>query len=177
MKASDSDIIIRKVRDEHGWFGNMSDHSLAVPKAAFSLHNLGCGEEVEFFRAEAAFQALRFKGAESDETAKIVEELASIKNPMKAKFFAKGMADYMSVEQLSEEDLENMRLVLALKISQHDEIRDALEQSGDRFIVEDCSKRQRGSGLFWGAALDGDRWRGENWLGRLWMELREKLKG
>lgn len=43
-------------------------------------------------------------------------------------------------------------------------------------IVEDCTKRQRGSGLFWGAALIDGKWQSQNWLGQLWMELREELE-
>lgn len=43
-------------------------------------------------------------------------------------------------------------------------------------IVEDCTRRQRGSGPFWGAALIGGEWEGTNTLGVLWMELRGKLR-
>lgn len=44
-------------------------------------------------------------------------------------------------------------------------------------IIEDCTKRQNVSGLFWGAAFDANiaEWRGQNQLGKLWMELREQL--
>jgi len=65
---------------------------------------------------------------------------------------------------------------LRLKIEQHPELRETLIESGDAFIVEDCTKRQRGSGLFWGAALIDGSWVGQNWLGKLWMELRQNLQ-
>jgi ribA/ribD-fused uncharacterized protein len=151
------EAIIRKVREEHGWFGNMSHHPV--------VH-----EGKSFFTAEALFQSLRF----SDESIKT--SLAEIKNPMKAKFFAKARVDQMTVKPMSEADLENMRLVLRLKIEQHEEVRQALIDTGDILIVEDCTKRQHGSGLFWGAAQVDGAWQGQNWLGRLWMELRETLK-
>lgn len=151
--------IIRKVKEEHGWFGNMSHHPVVF-------------EGQSFFTAEALFQSLRF----SDESIK--KSLTEIRNPMKAKFFAKAKdrAALMTVQPMSEQDLENMRLVLRLKMEQHEEIRNALLATGDDLIVEDCTNRQGGSGLFWGAALVNGEWKGQNWLGRLLMELREKLK-
>lgn len=103
----------------------------------------------------------------------IIAMLTAEKNPMKAKMLAKGQAEQMTVEQLSQQDLDNMRLVLKLKYDQHQVVRDVLASTGDQLIVEDCTKRQRGSGLFWGAALIDEEWKGENWLGKLWMEIRD----
>ena len=106
--------------------------------------------------AEALFQCLRFDDEE------IKEAIRAEKSPMSAKFVAKKHADKMVVEQLSEQDLDNMRLCLKLKIEQHSQLKDELVKSGDILIVEDCSKRQRGSGLFWGAALIDGEWKGKN---------------
>jgi hypothetical protein len=117
--------------------------------------------------SEALFQALRF----SDET--ICEAIRQEKSPMGAKMKAKSFGDQMTVQTLGEKDLNNMRLVVRLKIEQHPEIKQALIDTGDNLIVEDCTRRQRGSGLFWGAALIEDQWEGNNWLGKLWMELRD----
>ncbi len=47
-----------------------------------------------------------------------------------------------------------MKVCLKLKLEQHPELRDRLLATGDDEIIEDCSKRKRGSGLFWGAALE-----------------------
>jgi predicted NAD-dependent protein-ADP-ribosyltransferase YbiA (DUF1768 family) len=80
----------------------------------------------------------------------------------------------MVVEPMSALDLDNMRLCLKLKIEQHPELREKLIQTGEAPIMEDCTRRQRGSGLFWGAALIEGEWKGQNWLGRLWMELRQQ---
>ena len=88
---------------------------------------------------------------------------------------AKKYSDKMVVEPLSEQDLSNMRLCLKLKIEQYPELKEKLIKSNWVPIVEVCTKRQRGSGLFWGAALIGNKWSGKNWLGRLWMELRLEL--
>jgi predicted NAD-dependent protein-ADP-ribosyltransferase YbiA (DUF1768 family) len=92
---------------------------------------------------------------------------------MAAKFKAKGLAHMRTVECLSEADLDLMRLCLKLKIERHPQLRRWLEQTADLPIVEDCSRRPHGTGLFWGAAhVQGDEWNGWNKLGVLWMELR-----
>ena len=101
---------------------------------------------------------------------------------------AKSCKDQMVVEPLSQRDLDNMRLVLRLKAEQHPEILQALIDSGNELIFEDCSRRRHGSGLFWGAAVTGKtghyvmgedsplpKLEGENWLGKLWMELRNHV--
>ena len=77
----------------------------------------------------------------------------------------------MVVEPMGPADLDNMRLVLRLKLQAHPALGRQLLATGGARIVEDCSRRPHGSGLFWGAALREGRWVGENWLGRLWEEL------
>ncbi|MHA2045521.1 MAG: NADAR family protein [Candidatus Thorarchaeota archaeon] len=158
-------IAFRKVSEEHGWMGNMS---------AFPVEYEG-----KVYRTtEALFQALRF----DDET--IIEEIREQKSPMSAKMKAKKNKDKMVVKQLSEQDLDLMRLCVRLKIEQHDDLRDKLIATGDELIVEDVTKRRnKGSAMFWGAALELDTleeegvevWTGQNWLGKIWAELREKV--
>ncbi len=82
----------------------------------------------------------------------------------------------MVVEPRSPADLDNMRLVLRLKLQAHPALRRQLLATGAARLVEDCSSRAKGSGLFWGAALREGRWVGENWLGRLWEEQRVSLR-
>lgn len=159
MSRADTEIVtIRKVREPFGILGNMSRHPVTY-------------NGVVWPHTEALFQALRF--AEDDP---IREEIRAQTNPMKAKFKAKGAKDRMVIEQLGEQDLNNMRLCLRLKYEAHEDVRECLAASRGKKIVEDCTNRQRGSGLFWGAALREEGWVGENWLGVLWMELREKVE-
>jgi len=122
-------------------------------------------------RTDGLFQALRF--AKGDP---IREEIRAHTNPMRMKFCAKGHADKMIVEQLSKQDLDNMRLCLLLKYEAHEDVQECLRSTGTKPIVEDCTSRQRGSGLFWGAALIDEEWVGDNWLGVLWMELRDGVE-
>jgi len=46
----------------------------------------------------------------------------------------------------------------------------------DAEIIEDCTRRDRGSGRYWGAVLVDGKWQGKNVLGKLWMQLRESLR-
>lgn len=151
-------ITFTKVKLPHGWLSSMS---------AFPITFNG----KEWRTNEHLFQALRF----NDET--IMEEIRLCRSPMSAKFFAKKNADKMVVEPKSKADLDNMKMVLRLKIDQHPEIKKALLETGNEMIVEDVTKRGiKGNNLFWGMAhVDGD-WIGENILGNIWAELRQEMK-
>ena len=150
-------VLIRRVRDPYGWLGNMSPYCVVLYGHTWRT-------------TEALFQAMRFK-----EGSAIREVIRAQKSPMAAKMMAKKDADQMVVTPLSGEDLDNMRTCLRLKLEAHPELVDWLRVTGNRPIIEDCTNRQRGSGLFWGAALKDGEWVGENWLGKLWMDLRETL--
>jgi ribA/ribD-fused uncharacterized protein len=62
-----------------------------------------------------------------------------------------------------------MREIIRAKVDQHEYVRRKLLETGDRELVEDTWRDD-----FWGAGPDG---RGQNVLGRLWMELRGQLRG
>lgn len=160
-------VIINKVKEEWGSLGNMSKHPIKGDVK---------GEAIIWPCSEHLFQALRLA------CPKVREEIRMISNPMAAKMHAKKFIqenpDKLVVQPMSERDLFNMCLVLGIKLKQHEDVRKLLLLTGDREIIEDATKRQRGSGLFWGAALQEDgTWKGENWLGRLWMGLREEIVG
>lgn len=144
-----------------GWMGNMSRYTIVY-------------EEQEWQSTETLFQALRFP-----EDSPIREEIRLAKNGYEAKQVAKANRTKMSVIPTSEEDLDNMRLCIALKIEQHNELRDILIDSGNIPIYEDVTKRgEGGSNTIWGAIKQEDgSWKGDNVMGELWMELRDKLIG
>jgi predicted NAD-dependent protein-ADP-ribosyltransferase YbiA (DUF1768 family) len=75
----------------------------------------------------------------------------------------------------AEVNLRLMRLCLNLKLEQHHDLRDRLRETGDKLIVDDCTNRAKGQAFFWGMALVNGQWVGENWMGKLWTELRDKL--
>lgn len=151
-------IAFTKVRLPHGWLGNMAPFPVEWGGASWRT-------------TEALFQARRF--AEGDPVRELIRAEAS---PMGAKMVAKSHADRMVIAQQSGADLALMADVLRLKVAAHPQLAEWLLATGDEEIVEDCTSRPRGSGLFWGAARQADgSWRGENWLGRLWVKLRAEL--
>lgn len=163
-------ICIRKVKEPFGFLGNMSPHPIEINVGGVLL-NVG-----RWPTAEHLFQATRF-----DKWSPVREEIRMQIGPMQAKFVAKKYTHLMKVVPRSEQDVLNMRFVLMLKLEEYPFIKEALLQSGDAFIVEDCSNRPNESGLFWGAAwkLNPEsgkhEWVGRNMLGTMWMEIRDKL--
>jgi ribA/ribD-fused uncharacterized protein len=152
-------ISFTKVNLPYGWCGNMAPYAVEYAGKRWRT-------------TEALFQALRF----DDEA--IREEIRATSSPMSAKWTAKKyikLGKHVVVPQ-SEPDLANMVLALRLKLAQHPELRQQLLDTGDEVIIEDCGKRQGGSGMFWGAAFKEGRWVGENTLGKLWMRIREALR-
>jgi predicted NAD-dependent protein-ADP-ribosyltransferase YbiA (DUF1768 family) len=162
------DVIIRGVREDNGWLGNMSPHPVEH-------------DGIWWNTAEALFQALRYPmGAVNDKGENIREIIRAQTSPMAAKLKAKATAirDQRNITPMGNEDLDNMRMVLRLKFKCN---RNPLERdllaTGDRFIVEDCSNRPNVSGLFWGAKrLPDGTWDGTNMLGQLLMELRTEIR-
>lgn len=153
-----NEISFTKVKLPFGWLGNMAPYPNIVDGHTWPT-------------SEALFQALRF----SDD--QIRQDIRTQKSPMAAKMVAKRNREQMVVAPQSDQDLANMRRVLRLKVEQHPSLRVALLDTGDARIIEDCTARPRGSGLFWGAAKTPQGWwNGENWLGKLWEELREELR-
>ncbi len=63
-----------------------------------------------------------------------------------------------------EDQLPIMKEICRAKLEQHPYIQKVLIESGDAELVEDSPKDE-----FWGRGAD---WKGENNLGKIWMELR-----
>lgn len=127
--------LIGRVAEEFGPLSNMSPHAVE-------------SRGVQWPRAEHLFQSLRFTP-----DMPVWSLLRREANPMRAKTLAKqALAGGGAVVQpRSELDVENMRCVIRLKCHQHATVRDLLLGTGDRTIIEDCSRRAGESGLFWGA--------------------------
>ena len=159
-------IAFTKVKLPYGWLSNMAPFPITYNNLVWRT-------------SEALFQASRF--AFTFANLDIIEKIRLEPSPMAAKMIAKKHADQMVVEQLSQLDVDNMRSILKLKLEQHPDLWKELLSTKGSEIIEDCTKRQHGSGLFWGAALQdlgqfagGDQWIGENKLGKLWMEIRDE---
>jgi predicted NAD-dependent protein-ADP-ribosyltransferase YbiA (DUF1768 family) len=154
-------IAFTKVALPFGWLGNMSPHSIEFGGKTYRT-------------AEALFQSLRFglaDGLNSD----VTEEIRAEKSPIGAKMVAKKYADKMRVIPASPDDLALMEQVVRLKLAQHPSLLGELVATEDALIIEDVSNRgTAGRHRFWGAALVGEEWIGENALGKLWMRIRSE---
>ena len=150
-------ISFSKVDLPYGWMGNMAPFPIVY-------------ENKKWLTTEALFQAMRFK----DE--KIKEEIRAEKSPMSAKMKAKKHKAQYAVIPMSEQDIENMRLCVKLKVEQHPELKKKLLLTGNYDIYEDIGKRNGERHFFWGAKRENDKWIGNNMMGKIWMELRETIK-
>lgn len=155
LKRGDLIIPFNRANEPFGWLGNM---------ASFPLTWQG---EI-WLTPEALFQALRY-----DEGHPIRAAIREQTSPMIAKRVAKKARPDMIVRPLSEQDRALMSAVLQEKLVQHPALVGLLRSTGNSYLIEDCTRRPHGSGKFWGAALEDGEWIGENWLGRLWMDLRK----
>lgn len=148
-------ISFTKVALPYGWLGNMSPHPI-------------CYDGVRWRTAEALFQALRFNDPD------VRQSIREQKSPMAAKMVAKLNKEKMVIKPTSNQDLDNMMLVLRLKTQQHPHLKKALLDTADEELIEDCGKRRASP---WGCQKDiNGAWVGENLLGKQWMKLREELR-
>lgn len=155
---NNNEIAFTKVKLPFGWLGNMAPYPVEY-------------EGVSYKTTEALFQALRFK-----DFPEVAQLIIAEKSPMSAKMVAKGNMSLLNGYQPGcNEDIENMKLCLRLKIDQHPELKEQLLATNNAKIIEDCSSRPHGTGLIWGAAYQGGKWVGKNVLGVLWEELRQEL--
>lgn len=153
------EIAFTKVSLPFGWLGNMAPYPVKHEGKSYKT-------------TEALFQALRFK-----DFPEVQELIMAEKSPMGCKMVAKSHFKLLNGYQPGcQEDLDNMRLCLRLKVDQHSELKEQLVATNDIKIIENCSSRPHGTGLIWGAAFQEGKWVGKNVLGVLWEELREQLK-
>ena len=150
-------IRFTKVNLPFGWLGNMAPFPI--------IYN---GKK--WLTSEALFQALRF----NDE--KIIEEIRLEKSPMGAKMKAKKYKPFYVIAPMSEKDVENMKMCVRLKVSQHPILKSQLLATNNLEICEDIGSRNGERHKFWGAKLENNVWVGNNMMGKIWMELRDELK-
>lgn len=183
-----TEVYIRGNKDPDGWLGNMS---------RYPIDYQGSHSEKGLYRtSEHLFQALRFPSHPWIQNfIRVHPDPFFINNPLKgAKALAgkyKHHLDDLPPRDIKwdiktgkwkglwdehENDIPRMKLCLVLKLEQHPELKDLLLSTGDKNILEDCSARDHSSARFWGAVYVNGEWKGENWLGKLWMKLRYNLQ-
>lgn len=148
-------VIFRKTKEQFGGLSNMA--------AGFPIVLNG----VKILTSEAIYQACRYP--QSQEIQRLIIEQ---KSPMTAKMKSKM---YLA-ETRDDWDYVNtriMRWVLGIKLAQNwDSFGNLLLSTGDKPIVEESMRDK-----FWGAkSINDEELEGANILGRLLMEIREKLR-
>lgn len=153
----DGCVVFFKVREEWGGLSNMSNEYPLVMDGVWGGSS------------EALYQAMRFPHR-PDWQKEVLESPHALAAKMRAK--KEGRRKTGSRPDWEQVQEAVMRWVLRVKLAQHlRHFGGLLRLSAARPIVE-RSRRDR----FWGAVLEADGvLRGENWLGRLLMELREEL--
>ena len=147
-------VTIRKVAEEWGLFCNFARTPIVI-------------DGVTFKSSELLFQLMKFQEEEP------VRAVFQANNPkMTAKKWQKThrRPDWGSMI------VDAMKFCLQQKYEQNDNFRQLLEESGDKFIVEDQTYFRKKNADTWGTKLCEDHYTGPNLLGRLLMELRENKR-
>jgi N-glycosidase YbiA len=116
---------------------------------------------------EHAYQCARYTDPE------IIEEVRSAKSPVKA-WEVSSHYKHLQIPEFKNEayKLEVMKKLMRLKAEQHEDVRQALIDSGDLHIVKHIVTYPPGDG-FWD---DGEDGKGLNHTGRMWTEIREEIR-
>lgn len=124
-------------------------------------------DDVVYPTLEHAYQCQRYIDS------KIIEEIRTASSPIKA-WEVSSKYKHLQVAEFKNEEykLTVMKDLMRLKAEQHEEIRQALLDSGDLKIVKHIVTYPPGDG-FWD---DGEDGLGLNHTGRLWMEIRDEIR-
>lgn len=116
---------------------------------------------------EHAYQCQRY----TDE--KIVKEIICQPSPVLA-WQASCKYKHLQISEFKDPDhkLKVMKNIMRLKAEQHADVRQALIDSENQEIVKHIVTGPPGDG-FWD---DGEDGKGENRMGKMWMEIREEIK-
>lgn len=121
-----------------------------------------------FPTVEHAYQCARYTDK------KIIEEIRNAPSPVLAWEISSKNKQFQIPEFKEDEyKLKVMKDLMRLKAEQHRDVRDVLLNSGDLKIVKHIVSGPPGDG-FWDDGEDGT---GLNHTGRMWMEIREELRG
>ena len=145
----------RFTREIWGEFSNFAPLAAPIPAGPWT-----------FVTSEHLYQAAKFGAAPE-----VQRRIACAPTARDAAAIGRGTSDGLNPDWNAQR-VNAMRWVLRMKREANAAAIDAaLARSGDRPIVE-VSTRD----AWWGAKPSGDSYRGENVLGRLWMELRQHLR-
>ncbi len=132
----------------------------------YTAHAIEINDKV-YPTLEHAYQCQRY----TDEA--IIEEIRAAHSPVKAWEISSKYKHIQIPEfRLDEHKLKVMKMLMELKAEQHEEIQTMLIDSKNLNIVKHIVTYPPGDG-FWDDGEDGE---GLNHIGKIWMEIREKLR-
>jgi ribA/ribD-fused uncharacterized protein len=131
---------------------------------------------VDYKSAEHAFQAVKAKTFGDDAN---FGKILKAKSAQSAKSFGKKVVGFKDEVWTPEKKEEVMKQIVRAKFTQNLELRKKLLDSGDK-ILANADARDK----FWGVgtsastaiAKDPSKWKGDNKLGKMLMELRTELR-
>ncbi len=134
--------------ESFGELSNFSDHGIEMDGKWYPT-------------VEHYFQAVKFPGDAH------AEKIRTAENPMVAKSLGRTRKVQIR-EDWEEIKVDVMREAVRIKFTTHDELRELLISTGNEELIEAAP-----SDYFWGSGKTGT---GQNWLGRILMEVREELR-
>lgn len=125
----------------------------------FSAHNVEY-KGVRYQTAEHAYHCQRYVDPA------ILSEIQDARSA----YIAWQLSQKYKSKQVSDFDaqkVEIMKEICRAKVEQHEDVKEALIESGTDVIIKNYPDE------FWGIGMDGS---GQNWMGKIWMQLREEIK-
>lgn len=120
-----------------------------------------------FKTAEHLYHWLKFILSDDPDSADIAHEIRNARSAHDAFKIAQNYRDKQA-DIWDEVKLKFMKKILRAKADQHEYVRRKLMLTSDRELVEDSWRDN-----YWGWGPNKD---GQNWLGKIWMEVREDLR-
>eukprot|EP00359_Climacostomum_virens_P009159 CAMPEP_0204917158 /NCGR_PEP_ID=MMETSP1397-20131031/14830_1 /ASSEMBLY_ACC=CAM_ASM_000891 /TAXON_ID=49980 /ORGANISM="Climacostomum Climacostomum virens, Strain Stock W-24" /LENGTH=169 /DNA_ID=CAMNT_0052089937 /DNA_START=1 /DNA_END=510 /DNA_ORIENTATION=+ len=111
---------------------------------------------------EHYFQAMKYEGGPREEL------IRAAKTPAKAKSYGRDRK-FSRRENWDEIKYGVMREAVLAKFTQHSDLKSLLLDTGDKYLAEHTARDSQ-----WGDGGDGT---GQNWLGKILMEVRDELRG
>lgn len=138
------------------------EHPVLGCLSNFSPHPINLGDKV-FPTSEHLFQAWKFIRTAPEWS----ERIRLAPTPTQAKYLGRSRSHPIMLTW-DDEKVHLMSIILKNKADQHKDVRKILLATSDWELVEKAPWDN-----FWGSGKDG---KGQNMLGKLWMELRTKLR-
>lgn len=135
--------------DEYYMLSNFSSHAIEY---------LG----VLYMTPEHAYQAAKFNDQE------VKDKVRNARSSFRCKAVARQYEKEFQVSNWNDIRISVMEDILRAKVSQHEDVKEALLKTGNAQIVENSPVD-----YFWGCGADNT---GQNEVGKAWVRVREELK-